>query len=149
MSQLIELFTIGFTQKTAEDFFEILINSGVKRIIDTRLNNASQLAGFAKQKDLKYFLQVIGGIEYVHLLDLAPTKDLLKDYRKKRIDWPVYENKFNQLITQRKIEDKIPFHLLDRGCLLCSEVKPHHCHRRLVAEYFQKKLSDSIQVHHL
>lgn len=79
-----QLFTIGFTQKSAEQFFEILIKSGVKTLIDTRLNNVSQLAGFAKKNDLKYFLKQIGGIDYIHITDLAPTKDILDDYKKKK-----------------------------------------------------------------
>lgn len=149
MNEPVDLFTIGFTQKTAEQFFETLIKSGVKRIIDTRLNNVSQLAGFAKQKDLKYFLSRINGIEYIHLLDLAPTKDILDSYKKKKISWEDYEEKFRSLIIKRKIEKKISLSLLDGGCLLCSEAKPHHCHRRLVAEYLQQKLDIAIKIHHL
>jgi uncharacterized protein (DUF488 family) len=76
------LFTIGFTQKSAQKFFETLRDAGVKRVIDTRLNNVSQLAGFAKKADLEYFLKFIGGIEYVHILDLAPTQDILDEYKK-------------------------------------------------------------------
>ena len=94
MSEQVNLFTIGFTQKKAEQFFETLIKSGVKRVIDTRLNNVSQLAGFAKKPDLAYFLQKIGGIEYIHILDLAPTKDILDAYKKKEITWDSYEQKF-------------------------------------------------------
>jgi uncharacterized protein (DUF488 family) len=149
MSQLIELFTIGFTKKSAEHFFGLLIESGIKRVIDTRLSNASQLAGFAKQKDLQYFLQKIGQIEYIHILDLAPTKDILDAYKKKLIDWDTYEKHFNNLIAERQIEAQVSSKLLDRSCLLCSEAKPHHCHRRLVAEYLQQKLSDVIEIHHL
>jgi uncharacterized protein (DUF488 family) len=145
----VNLFTIGFTKKNAQQFFETLIEAGVKYVIDTRLNNMSQLSGFAKQKDLKYFLSKLGGIEYIHLLDLAPTKDILDDYKKKRISWEVYESKFNALIADRKIERKVSPDLLDDGCLLCSEAKPHHCHRRLVAEYLQQKLNTVIKVHHL
>ncbi|MGD2181887.1 DUF488 family protein [Lusitaniella coriacea] len=149
MSDALNLFTIGFTKKSAQQFFELLIQSGVKRIVDTRLNNSSQLAGFAKQKDLEYFLKSLGGIEYVHILDFAPTKEILHDYKKKQIDWETYEAQFNHLIAQRSIEKQISPKLLDRACLLCSEAKPHHCHRRLVAEYLQKNLSDSIKIHHL
>jgi uncharacterized protein (DUF488 family) len=149
MSEPVNLFTIGFTQKNAEQFFETLLKAGVKCVIDTRLNNVSQLAGFTKQKDLKYFLSKLGGIKYVHLLDLAPTKDILDYYKKKRIKWTDYEEKFNSLITERKIEKKVYAELLDSGCLLCSEAKPHYCHRRLVAEYLQQKLDAVIKVHHL
>ncbi|MFN6519190.1 MAG: DUF488 family protein [Nostoc sp. CreGUA01] len=149
MNQLVNLFTIGFTQKKAEQFFETLLNAGVKRVIDTRLNNASQLAGFTKKQDLEYFLRKIGGIEYVHILDLAPTKDILDEYKKKQINWAIYEQRFNQLITERRIEKKVSLDLLNEGCLLCSEAKPHNCHRRLVAEYLQRKLDTTINIHHL
>ena len=148
MNQSVNLFTIGFTKKTAQDFFETLVNSGVKRVIDTRLNNVSQLAGFAKRKDLEYFLQTIGNIEYVHILDMAPTKDILDEYKKNKGDWKTYEQKFLQLIGDRQIEKKISSELLEGGCLLCSEAKPHHCHRRLVAEYLSDKLG-SIKICHL
>ena len=149
MNEPVNLFTIGFTQKNAEQFFDTLLRVGVRCVIDTRLNNVSQLAGFAKQKDLRYFLSKLGGIEYIHLLDLAPTKDILDDYKKQRISWTDYEGKFNHLIAERKIERKISPELLNNGCLLCSEAKPHHCHRRLVAEYLQQKLDVAIKVHHL
>lgn len=149
MKKSINLFTIGFTKKSAEKFFQLLLDAGVKRIIDTRLNNTSQLSGFAKQNDLKFFLNTIGEIDYVHLTELAPTKDILDSYKKKKIDWQTYESKFNHLINQRKIENIVSYDFIENSCLLCSEAKPHHCHRRLVAEYFKKKLSDSIDIHHL
>jgi uncharacterized protein (DUF488 family) len=149
MNEQINLFTIGFTQKKAEQFFETLIKAGVKRVIDTRLNNVSQLAGFAKKSDLQYFLQKIGGIEYIHILDLAPTKDILDAYKKKEITWDSYEQKFNQLMTQRQIERKLSIDIIDKSCLLCSELKPHNCHRRLVAEYLQINLEKNIKIHHL
>jgi len=144
----IQLFTIGFTQKSAEKFFETLIKSGVKTLIDTRLNNVSQLAGFAKKNDLQYFLKQIGGIDYVHILDLAPTKDILDEYKKNKGDWGVYEKKFLNLISERAIEKKVTPELINHGCLLCSEAKPHNCHRRLVAEYLSKKL-ESVNICHL
>lgn len=149
MIKQVNLFTIGFTQKKAEQFFETLTKAGVKRVIDTRLNNVSQLAGFAKKPDLQYFLQKIGGIEYIHILDLAPTKDILDAYKKKEITWDSYEQKFNQLITQRQIERKLSIDIIDKSCLLCSELKPHNCHRRLVAEYLQINLEKNIKIHHL
>jgi uncharacterized protein (DUF488 family) len=135
MSSYVDLFTIGFTQKTAQKFFDTLVKSGVKRVIDTRLNNVSQLAGFTKKTDLEYFLKKIGNIEYIHILELAPTKDILDEYKKNKGDWSVYEQKFLHLMTEREIEKKVRPELLDGGCLLCSEAKPHYCHRRLVAEY--------------
>lgn len=145
----IEIFTIGFTKKKAEYFFEKLQNSGVKRIVDVRLNNVSQLAGFAKKDDLIYFLKEIGGMDYVHLPELAPTKDMLDAYKKQKGDWSTYENKFIELMESRHIEDKIPKEVLNEGCLLCSEDKPHHCHRRLVAEYLKNKWNDEIEIKHL
>ena len=144
----IDLFTIGFTKKTARDFFELLTEAGVKRIIDTRLNNVSQLSGFAKRKDLEYFLKEIADIEYTHLLDLAPTKDILNPYKKKQTNWQTYEKSFLDLIEQRQIENKVTPDILDGGCLLCSEAKPHYCHRRLVAEYLNNKLGN-INICHL
>ncbi len=148
MHEQISLFTIGFTQKTAQRFFETLVNAGVKRIIDIRLNNVSQLAGFTKKNDLEYFLQKIANIEYIHILDLAPTQDILDDYKKKKGDWTVYEQKFLHLLSSRQIEKKIPPKMLEGGCLLCSEAKPHYCHRRLVAEYLTEKCGN-IKICHL
>lgn len=139
MSNQINLFTIGFTQKSAQQFFEALSKSGVERVIDTRLNNVSQLAGFTKKRDLEYFLKTIDDIDYVHLLELAPTKDILDEYKKQKVDWSVYEKKFLKLIADRQIEKKLSPDLTDGACLLCSEVKPHYCHRRLVAEYLNDK----------
>lgn len=147
-SQSIQLFTMGFTQKSAEQFFDALIKSGVKTVIDTRLNNVSQLAGFTKKNDLKYFLKQVGGIDYVHILDLAPTKDILDEYKKNKGDWGVYEQKFLKLISERQIEKKVAPELLDHGCLLCSEAKPHNCHRRLVAEYL-KNSWNNVNIQHL
>jgi uncharacterized protein (DUF488 family) len=133
-----KIFTIGFTNKKAQDFFEKLKAAGVKRVVDVRLNNISQLAGFSKKNDLKYFLHVIGGIDYVHAPELAPTKELLETYKKLKGDWGAYERGFLALMEQRHIESSLAMELIDEGCLLCSEDKPHHCHRRLVAEYLQR-----------
>ena len=148
MPSSIQLFTIGFTQKSAEQFFESLAKSGIKTLIDTRLNNISQLAGFTKKNDLKYFLKQIGGIDYIHITDLAPTKDILDEYKKNKGDWGVYEQKFLKLISDRQIEKKVTPELLNHGCLLCSEAKPHNCHRRLVAEYLSTKW-ENIDICHL
>jgi uncharacterized protein (DUF488 family) len=135
----IELFTIGFTQKSAREFFTLLKQSGVRRVLDVRLNNNSQLAGFSKKDDLAYFLRELGGIDYVHLPELAPTQEILNAYRKHKGDWSVYEREFLELMARREIEKKIAPELLQQGCLLCSEHLPHHCHRRLVAEYLNAK----------
>jgi len=145
----IEIFTIGFTKKKAEYFFEKLKKAGVKRIVDVRLNNVSQLAGFAKKDDLMYFLKTIGGMDYVHLPELAPTKDILDAYKKQKGDWTVYERKFIELMEKRRIEDRVSKDILNEGCLLCSEDKPHHCHRRLVAEYLKGKWGEEVEIKHL
>jgi uncharacterized protein (DUF488 family) len=129
------LYTIGFTKKSAENFFGLLKNAGVARLVDIRLNNVSQLAGFAKRDDLKYFLNEICGIQYTHCIDLAPTPQMLDDYKKRGDSWATYENRFLELMKHRRIEETVPQELLDNAVLLCSEDKPHHCHRRLVAEY--------------
>ena len=144
----IKLFTIGFTQKSACEFFTALKDAGVKRVVDVRLNNHSQLAGFSKKEDLAYFLKELGGIDYVHLPDLAPTQDMLDAYKKNKGDWSVYERQFVDLMAWRKIEKKVKPELLQKGCLLCSEHLPHHCHRRLVAEYLNAKWG-GIETKHL
>ena len=144
-----KIFTIGFTNKKAEAFFEKLRQAGVKRVVDVRLNNVSQLAGFSKKDDLKYFLQAIAGIDYVHMPELAPIKKKLLDaYRKHKGGWSIYEQEFLELMQRRRIETSVATDLLDQGCLLCSEHKPHHCHRRLVAEYLQRHWTD-VSIEHL
>jgi uncharacterized protein (DUF488 family) len=148
MIQPIDLFTIGFTQKTAQQFFELLLTSGVRRVIDTRLNNVSQLAGFSKRDDLAYFLKEIGDIEYVHIPELAPTKDILDAFKKQKGDWQTYESQFIGLMNKRQIEKVLSPDLVDGSCLLCSEAKPHHCHRRLVAEHLNEKWGN-VDIHHL
>ncbi len=142
------LFTIGFTKKSAETFFTRLQNAGVRRLIDVRLNNVSQLAGFTKKDDLRYFTKVICNIDYVHLPDLAPTQDILDGYKKHKGHWELYETQFLDLMRARRIEDKIPRELLINGCLLCSEEKPHNCHRRLVAEYLKEKWGN-VEIEHI
>lgn len=143
-----KLFTVGFTKKSAETFFEMLRNSGAKRVVDVRLNNVSQLAGFAKKQDLTYFLKNICGMEYVHTPVLAPTQEMLDHYKKKRGSWEAYEQQFLELMRQRRIEEKVSKETLADSCLLCSEEKPHHCHRRLVAEYLKQHWGD-IEIKHL
>ena len=144
----INLYTVGFTKKNAETFFTLLTKNGVRKLIDVRLNNVSQLAGFTKQDDLKYFLKELCGIEYYHYEYLAPTENILKRYKNKEISWKQYELEFNSLIEKRKIEEKISLDLLTDACLLCSEATAENCHRRLVAEYF-KKLYEQINIVHL
>jgi uncharacterized protein (DUF488 family) len=144
-----KIFTIGFTKKPAEMFFMRLKNAGVKRLVDVRLNNVSQLAGFTKKDDLRYFTKEICHIDYVHVPALAPTADILDPYKKqKNGDWPLYERQFRALMEQRRIEETVSRDVLDGGCLLCSEEKPHHCHRRLVAEYLKEKWGD-VEIEHI
>jgi uncharacterized protein (DUF488 family) len=142
------IFTIGFTHKSAEKFFHTLKHSGAERLVDVRLNNVSQLAGFAKKNDLKYFLKEICGMDYVHLPELAPTKEMLVEYRKKTHDWATYEIQFLNLMRRRQVEKSVSRELIGGGCLLCSEEKPHHCHRRLVAEYLKEQWGD-VEIRHL
>lgn len=144
-----DIYTIGFTQKNAENFFKLLRISGVKTLVDVRLNNVSQLAGFAKKDDLKFFLRELCGAEYVHAPELAPTKDILNAYKKGEMPWKVYEDKFLNLMAQRNIEKSIKSELLDHGCLLCSEHEPHFCHRRLVVEYLNEHSNLNLKVKHL
>ena len=143
-----KLFTIGFTNKSASRFFDLLRGSGVKRILDVRISNGSQLAGFAKKDDLAYFLREICRMDYVHLPDLAPTKELLREYRAGTVDWETYEKRFTELMRERRIEETTPKDVVTDGCLLCSEDQPHHCHRRLVAEYLNEHWGD-IEIAHL
>jgi len=143
-----KIFTIGFTKKSAESFFAKLQLAGVTRLVDIRLNNVSQLAGFAKRDDLRYFLKSICHIDYVHLPELAPTQRILDEYKKRNGDWNLYERQFLDLMATRKIENGISRELLEGACLLCSEDKPSHCHRRLVAEYLKDKWGD-VQIEHI
>jgi len=143
-----KIFTIGFTKKSAEKFFGILSKAGAKRIVDIRLNNVSQLAGFAKRDDLRYFLKTICDADYVHMPDLAPTKEILEQYKKNKGDWSVYEASFLKLMRERKTEEKMTGLIKDGDCLLCSEAEPDQCHRRLVAEYLRDRWLN-IKIRHL
>lgn len=149
MDSAIDVYTIGFTKKSAETFFNFLKSSNVKTLIDVRLNNVSQLAGFSKRDDLKFFLNELCGAEYIHSPELAPTKEILNSYKKGDISWEVYEDKFLNLMGQRNIERSIKPTLLDHGCLLCSEHEPHLCHRRLVIEYLNQHSDLDLKVKHL
>ncbi|HVA46928.1 MAG TPA: DUF488 domain-containing protein [Pirellulales bacterium] len=148
MQANITLFTIGFTGKSAREFFERLERSGVRRLVDTRLNNVSQLAGFTKKRDLEYFLRAIADIDYTHDPGLAPTKDLLDDYKKKRIDWDEYARRFDELLRSRRPAERLTLDELDGACLLCSEPTPENCHRRLVAEYLKEEWTH-VTIEHL
>lgn len=143
-----KLYTIGFTQKNAERFFGLLSDAGVRTLIDTRLNNKSQLAGFSKSSDLPYFLATISRIGYRHAPEMAPTQDILDEFKKRKGSWPEYEKRFLALLEDRQLAQRVTWSELDSACLLCSEHSPVHCHRRLVAEYF-KKHKPSIEIVHL
>lgn len=142
------LFTTGFTKKKAEIFFGKLAKAGVEKLIDIRLNNVSQLAGFAKKDDLIYFLKTICDCDYRHEPLLAPTKEILDGYKKKEIGWPEYEKQFNDLLNTRKAHTLVGLSELHMACLLCSEPTPEKCHRRLVAEYLKSHF-DNIEIQHL
>jgi uncharacterized protein (DUF488 family) len=142
-----KIFTIGFTKKSARTFFTKLRESGTQQVVDVRLNNVSQLAGFAKKDDLQFFLREICHMDYVHLPILAPTAEMLDTYKKKKGEWSAYERDFLALMKSREIENNITREQISDGCLLCSEEKPHHCHRRLVAEYLREKWTDLEIVH--
>lgn len=143
-----EIHTIGFAQKTAEQFFGALKQAGIRRLIDIRLNNTSQLARFTRRDDLPYFLSELCGIEYVHELLLAPTREILDAYKKEKGGWEDYERDFKALLRKRKVEQAVSPELFStRSVLLCSESEPEHCHRRLVAEYLREKWRDVV-IHH-
>lgn len=143
-----KVFTIGFTKKPARRFFELLRKSGAKRVVDIRLNNVSQLAGFAKKDDLAYFVEAICGMGYVHLTELAPSQEMMDEYKKTGMEWKTYETRFLALMSQRHVEDTVSREVIADGCLLCSEDKPHFCHRRLVAEYLKQHWGD-VDITHL
>lgn len=145
---MIKLFTIGFTKKNARKFFQLLKSNDVKSIVDTRVNNTSQLAGFAKADDLEFFAKEIADISYEHQLDFAPTKELLSKYRKGNMTWEEYENEYLNLLDLRKVKSKVEIEKLHENCLLCSEHTVEKCHRRLLAEYFQEVNSD-VEIIHL
>lgn len=141
--------TIGFTKKNAQTFFNFIKNEKVTTLIDVRLNNVSQLAGYAKRDDLKFFLKELCDTDYLHIPDLAPTKEILNGYKKGGMSWERYEDDFLNLMAQRNIERILKPTLLNDSCLLCSEHEPHFCHRRLVVEYLNEHTDQNYQVKHL
>lgn len=146
----IDVTTIGFTHSTAADFFGRIRQAGVKKVIDIRLHNTSQLAGFAKAADLPYFLKELCGADYVHQPLLAPTEDILTSFRKKKDgDWNTLRHQFMNLMAERQIETRLTPSSFAGSCLLCSEAKPHHCHRQLVCDYLDGKWGGKLTVRHL
>ena len=144
----VTIHTIGFTQKPAKLFFEKLRASNARRVIDVRLNNVSQLAGFSKKDDLQYFLKEILDVDYIHLPELAPTQNILDAYKKHNGDWSVYEEAFLDLMAKREIEKRLSPEVISGCCFLCSENQPMFCHRRLVAEYLRSHWG-SVAIEHL
>lgn len=138
------IYTIGFTGKSAEEFFTILKNAGVKRIIDVRLYPSTQLSGFARKKDLTFFMKNLCGIGYQHNVELAPTDEILKNYKDGKISWQDYEIEYLKHIEGINIKPE----LLDKACFLCAEKIPEKCHRRLLVEYIQNKF-EGIEIKHL
>lgn len=127
------LFTIGFTGKSAERFFNLLEDSGSTKLIDIRINRTSQLTGFSKEQDLKYFLSKLAGMEYLVREDLAPTKELLSSYRNKEITWDLFSRNYQKLLEDRGIVDSLSIPEIENSVLLCSESNPAKCHRTILA----------------
>jgi uncharacterized protein (DUF488 family) len=144
----LKIFTMGFTRKTAREFFGKLRRPGLLRLVDVRLNNVSQLAGFSKRDDLAFFCESILSIEYRHLPELAPTQEMLDKFKKNHGDWIDYQQKFLALMAERKIEERLDRAMIDGSCLLCSEATPENCHRRLVVEYLAEKWAD-VEIEHI
>lgn len=145
-----KITTIGFSKKSLEKFLRLISDASVTKVIDTRLNNTSQLSGFSKKDDLKFILEEFSNIKYVHRLDLAPSKEILDDYKNKRIEWNEYEEKYIFLLESRKINEIIDDLMIDGEvvCFLCSEDKPHRCHRSILAEYI-KSYKSNVEIIHL
>lgn len=142
-----KVFTIGFTRKSAAEFFTLLQDAGVQRVVDIRISNTSQLAGFTKKDDLEFFLKEIAGIAYVHLPELGPTEALMNGYKKGTTDWKTFARQFLKLMKDRRVDKTVDRELLRDGCLLCSERNAGECHRSLVVEYLQRQWGDLDVVH--
>jgi len=146
--KMTRIFSIGYAGKDAQEFFEILKQAGIKKVVDVRLYNTSQLAGFTKKKDIEYFLHTIVDANYIHLPIMAPTRQLLNDYKKGLISWQQYEDQFKAIIAQRQIEKYLALQDLDMSCFLCSEANADNCHRRLIAEYLANHWQN-VSIQHL
>ena len=146
---MITLYTIGFTKKSAEHFFNLLRDNDVKQLVDVRISNSSQLAGFAKGKDLAFFVQEICHIPYKHIDDLAPSKELLDRWHKQEVTWEEYERIYIKLLKDRDILRKYGTKTFDGSCFLCSEDTPEQCHRRLLAEYLKEHSTEQVKIIHL
>ena len=146
---MITLYTIGFTKKSAEQFFGLLRNNGVKQLVDVRISNTSQLAGFAKGKDLEFFTNEICHIPYKHIVDFAPTKELLDQWHKNEVTWTEYVEIYTRMLKDREIVKKYGVKSFHGACFLCSEDTPEQCHRRLLAEYLQEHSKEKVHIIHL
>jgi uncharacterized protein (DUF488 family) len=144
---MIKLFTIGFAGKSAERFFQLLRDNGVQKIIDTRLYPSSQLSGFAKGKDLKFFLKEVANISYEHKIDFAPTEDLLSRYRSKELNWKQYESEYIAILKEKDVTKTLNPQQLHQSCLLCSEHSPENCHRKPLAEYLADRFNGISIIH--
>lgn len=140
--------TIGFSKKNLREFITRLQHAGVKKVVDVRLNNTSQLAGYAKKQDLEFVLELVG-IDYEHRPEFAPTETLMKDFKENKVPWVEFESKFNNLLEERNPLANIELkNEPDVICLLCAEDEPIKCHRRLVADYMKKRYKEVV-VNHL
>jgi len=146
IERIMQIFTIGFTGKSAQQFFNLIKEAEVSTIFDVRANNTSQLSGFAKKQDLTFFLKEILNVRYLELQDLAPDRTLLKKYRSKEVSWEQYSEEYCSMLSRRNIEKALSPSQLVSGCLLCSEDKPHHCHRRLAGEYLLNHWNDGSRI---
>lgn len=146
---MITLYTIGFTKKSAERFFTLLRDNHVKQLVDVRISNSSQLAGFAKGKDLEFFVKEICHIPYKHITDFAPSKELLDQWHKQEVTWEEYVKDYTNLLKDRGVLFKYGIKSFDGSCFLCSEDTPEQCHRRLLAEYLQAHSKEKVTIIHL
>ena len=146
---MITLYTIGFTKKSAEQFFNLLRDNGVKQLVDVRISNGSQLSGFAKGKDLEFFVKEICHIPYKHITDFSPTKELLDKWHKQVVTWKEYEDIYTSMLKERDILRKYGVRQFDGTCFLCSEETTENCHRRLLAEYMKKHSAEEVKIVHL
>ncbi len=146
---MITLYTIGFTKKSAECFFNLLRDNHVRQLVDVRISNSSQLAGFAKGKDLEFFVKEICHIPYKHVTDFAPTKELLDKWHKQELTWADYEDIYKKMLKERDILSKHGVKSFDGSCFLCSEETPENCHRRLLAEYMKRHSVEEVRIVHL
>lgn len=146
---MITLYTVGFTKKSAEQFFNLLRDNQVKQLVDVRISNGSQLSGFAKGKDLEFFVKEICHIPYDHITDFAPTKELLDKWHKQKVTWQEYEDIYTAMLKDRDILRKYGIRQFDRACFLCSEATAENCHRRLLAEYMKNHSAEEVTIVHL